>query len=80
MEIIILLGFLCLVPVGLGIALLVIYLNRAKADSSGDSLEGEVHGLRTLVKMQQEDIATLKSQVKELTEKLQSRGSTDITT
>ena len=87
---IIILGFLCLIPLGgFGIAWLVIYLNRTNPNASqfsrspgraGDFVDDEVHGLRTLVKMQQEEIATLKSQVKELTDKLQSRGSTDITT
>jgi hypothetical protein len=89
---ILILGFICVIPIGgLGLALLIVRLNRSASNSREsqfarspgrvvDSLEDEIHGLRTLVKMQQEEIAALKNQVIELTEKLQSRGSTDITT
>jgi hypothetical protein len=91
---ILILGFLCVLPIGgIGLALLIVRLNRSQSSRStqesqftrvpgqvATSLEDEVHGLRALVKMQQEEIAALKNQVTELTEKHQSHGSTDITT
>jgi hypothetical protein len=62
---------------------LIVYLTRPKPGASrraGDALEDELSDLRHVVRMQEEKINELNAQVKELTDKLQSRGSTDITT